>query len=138
MDAFFWAVLTACIWGIVPILEKIGLAKVSPFTGLFYRCLGVLIGLLLLGVFIVKPQQMKAVDAKTVSILILSGFLASFVAQVTFYHGLKIGQVSRVVPVSGTYPLVAFILSLIVLGETVTPAKVVGMLLVVSGAWLLR
>ena len=55
MNAFMWALLAAFIWGIVPLLEKLGLAKVEPLVGLFYRCSGVLIGFLLLGIFILKP-----------------------------------------------------------------------------------
>lgn len=138
MNAFIWAVLAACVWGIVPIMEKIGLLKVDPFVGLFYRSLGVLVGLLFLTLFMVKPQQVKAVELKTVLILVASGFLASFVAQIMFYHGLKAGDVSRIVPVVGAYPLIAFILGIFVLGEALTVAKLVGVLLVVAGVWMLR
>jgi len=138
MNAYSWAILTACIWGIVPILEKLGLHKVDPFTALFYRCIGVLVGLFLLGTFVVKPAQLKAVDGRSMLFLVLSGFLASFVAQITFYHGLKIGEVSRVVPISGTYPLVAFILSFLILGEAFTLSRFAGITLIVTGAWLLR
>jgi transporter family protein len=138
MNAILWAILTACIWGVVPVLEKLGLAKTEPFTALFFRCLGVIIGIVLLGTIIVKPHQMKQVDPKAIGLLVLSGFLASFVAQIAFYHGLKIGEVSRVVPISGTYPLIAFLLGIFVLGEAVTVHKIIGMLLVISGVWLLR
>jgi len=130
--------MTACIWGIVPILEKFGLAKLSPFTALFYRCLGVLLGIVLLGIFAVRPNDVKSVDVRTLLILVAAGFLASFVAQVTFYHALKIGEVSRVVPISGAYHLIAFVLGILVFKEAVTPAKIAGVLLVVSGVWLLR
>ena len=138
MNALFWAILTACVWGVVPVMEKMGLHKVEPFTALFYRCLGVVIGIVLLGAFIVKPAQLRSVDTKSIILLVSSGFLASFVAQILFYHGLKIGDVSRVVPISGTYPLIAFVLSVLLLKESVTPARIGGMLLVVSGVWLLR
>ena len=138
MNAILWAVLTACIWGIVPVLEKVGLTKVDPFTGLFFRCLGVIIGILLLGTVIVKPAQIKAVDTKTIILLMMSGFLASFVAQIAFYHGLKIGGVTKVVPVSATYPLIAFVLGVFVLGESLTLIKALGMMLVIAGVWMLK
>ena len=138
MNAFLWALATACIWGVVPVLEKLGLAKVGPYVGLFYRCLGVLIGIFLLGTIMVKPHELKQIDVKAVFLLVLAGFLASFVAQITFYHGLKIGEVSRVVPISGAYPLIAFLLGVFVLGETLTIQKVIGMLFVISGVWLLK
>ena len=138
MNAFIWAILASFIWGVVPLLEKLGLAKVQPLTGLFYRCLGVLIGFLLLGVYVLKPQEIKAVDSGSIILLMLGGFLASFVAQICFYNGLKIGEVSRVVPISGSYPLVAFILGVIFLGETITLIKLVGVLFIIIGIWVLK
>ena len=138
MTAYEWAILTACIWGVVPVLEKIGLTKVTPFVGLFYRCLGVLIGLFIVGVFLVKPVELKQVDLKTILILMLSGLLASFVAQIAFYHALKLGEVSRIVPILATYPLIAFLLGIIFLGENLSLQKVFGMIMVFGGVWLLK
>ncbi|MFH1837444.1 MAG: EamA family transporter [Candidatus Omnitrophota bacterium] len=138
MNAFGWALATALIWGAVPILEKLGLAKTAPTIALFYRSLGVVIGLIFLGLFAVKPAELKAVDTRSIFLLVLAGFLASFVAQITFYNGLKMGEVSKVVPISGSYHLIAFFLSILLLGETLTVIKLVGVFLIVSGVWLLR
>lgn len=138
MNAVIWALITAGIWGVVPLLEKAGLAKVEPLTGLFYRCLGVVAGLIVLGTAVLKPEQIKAVDIRSASLLVVGGFLASFAAQLAFYHSLKIGQMSWVVPLSGSYPLVAFILGVVFLGETVTLSKAAGMLLIVAGIWFLK
>jgi len=138
MNAFMWAILTACIWGIVPLIEKFCLVKTEPFVALFYRCLGVIIGIILLGAFMIKPAEIKSVDFRTGGLLILAGFLASFLAQITFYHALKIGEVSKVVPISGTYHLIAFMLGILLLGEALTVSKAIGVILVVSGVWFLR
>ena len=138
MSAFFWAILTACLWGVVPVIEKMGLSKAQPFTALFYRSLGVVFGFLILGFFIVKPGEIRSVEPRSALFLIVAGFVASFLAQIAFYHGLKIGDVSRVVPVAGAYPLISFILGVALLGETITFSKASGMLLIVSGAWLLK
>ncbi|MCX5681531.1 MAG: hypothetical protein NT079_04550 [Candidatus Omnitrophica bacterium] len=48
MNSFLWAILTACIWGVVPILEKLGLTNISSSIGLFYRSLGVVLVLIFL------------------------------------------------------------------------------------------
>ncbi len=138
MNAFWWAILTAVIWGCVPLLEKSGLVKTTPFVGLFYRSLGVIIGICILSLFMVKPQELKAIDLKSASFLILGGFLASFVAQICFYHSLKVGEISRVVPVSGTYPLIAFLLGVLLLGEAMTLSKLVGVSLIVAGVIFLK
>jgi transporter family protein len=138
MEAYKWAIITALVWGVVPVLEKTGLGKVEPLTGLFFRCCGVLLGLFLLGVVILRPQQIKNVDLSSALILVLSGFLASFVAQVAFYHGLKIGDVSRVVPVAASFPMIAFVLGVLFLGESFSFLKLTGMGLVLAGVWLLK
>ncbi|MFH1877615.1 MAG: DMT family transporter [Candidatus Omnitrophota bacterium] len=138
MNSYLWALVAACIWGVVPVMEKLGLTRTEPFTALFFRCLGVVAGIILLGMFIVKPHHLRHADTRSVLLLVLSGFLASFVAQVAFYHGLKTGEVSRVVPIAGCFPLVTFILGVVVLGESVTPVKLLGMGLVLAGVWMLR
>ena len=123
MNAFSWAVAAAVIWGVVPLLEKSGLARAHPLAGLFYRCVGVLIGIVILSLFMVKPQDIKAVDMKSAVYLVLGGFLASFVAQICFYNALKLGEVSRVVPISGSYPFLTFILGVFLLGESLPRSK---------------
>lgn len=138
MNSFSWAIAAASIWGVVPLLEKTGLAKVTPTVGLFYRCLGVCIGLVFMGIFFVKPQQIKSVDTRSAAFLIASGFLASFLAQIFFYKSLKTGNVSTVVPVSGSYPFITFILGIVLLGEGFSLAKLMGVALVVAGLWVLR
>jgi transporter family protein len=70
--------------------------------------------------------------------LCLGGFIASVVGQLCFYRALKIGDVSRVVPVGASYPVTACLLGILLLREPVTAAKSVGILLVVSGTFLLR
>jgi len=57
MNAFTWAILTALIWGMVPLIEKSGLDKVTPVTGLFFRSIGVLLGLVFLSIFMVDYNQ---------------------------------------------------------------------------------
>ena len=138
MTAFKWAVITACVWGIVPIIEKIALGKVSPFVGIFYRCIGVALGIILLGLFVVKPQELRAIDAKSVILLVSAGFLANFVGQLLFFHGLKAGKVSSFVPIAGSFPLVSFILGVVFLGESISPFKIGGVVLITLGIWALK
>lgn len=138
MNAFYWAVIAACLWGVVPLFEKVGLSKVDPMVGLFYRCIGVLIGILILGLFVLKPAQIKSADLRSATFLILGGFIASFVAQIAFYYALKSGDVSKVVPISGSYPFISFLLAILLLGEHFTPFKLVGVILVIIGIWTLK
>jgi len=139
MTPFMWALLTAITWGFVPIIEKMGLAKISPMIGLFYRCLGVVIGIVLLLAIENKAirQSFSALHPGML-LLIGGGFLASVVGQIFFYMGLKNGESSQVVPLAASYPLVTFILAAILLGEKVTISKIVGLVFIVLGIFFLK
>src|ERR1039457_6389435 len=54
-----------------------------------------------------------------------------------YYRALGSAEASKVVPFCASYPLFAFVLSTVFLTESITPAKVAGTAMVVSGAWLL-
>ncbi|MCG3175703.1 MAG: hypothetical protein MOGMAGMI_00636 [Candidatus Omnitrophica bacterium] len=138
MTAVGWALLAALIWGVVPVFEKIGLHRVQPLPGLFYRCIGVMVGLVALAIWLVKPAEIRQVDTRSAALLILGGFLASVAAQICFYSGLKAGEMSRVVSIAASYPLITFLLGVLLLGESLTPLKAAGAFLIVGGIWLLK
>ncbi len=138
MTAFKWAIITACVWGVVPILEKAAIGKITPQLGIFYRCIGVALGMILLGIFLTSRKQFTAIDLKSIILLISAGFLANFVGQLLFFHGLKMGEVSSFVPIAGSFPLVSFILGVILFGEAITPFKVGGVALITLGIWALK
>jgi transporter family protein len=139
-EAVFWAILAALVWGIAPILEKIGLSKINPYAGLFLRCFGVILGavLLLIFKFYALKADLSSVSAKTIFLLVLGGFLASFVAQFFFYRALKLGYASVVVPIAAMYPFITFILALIFLHEKFTLVKFSGLCLILLGVVLLK
>ncbi len=138
MNAYSWAILTACIWGIVPILEKAGLSQANPFSGFFYRCLGIFFGFLCFGFFIFKPEEIRCVGMRSVIFLMSAGFLASFLAQITFYQGLKLGEVSKIVLISASYPVVTSILGILIFKEHFTLVKGLGILAVMFGIWAVK
>ena len=114
MRPFYWAILAALVWGCVPALEKMGLAKIPPLTGLFYRSLGVLAGAVFLLFFNFESIR-EAFMAPKIGLLylILGGILASILGQIFFYHALKSGETSLVVPVAAAYPLITFLIGVL-------------------------
>jgi len=138
MSAFWWAVLTAGIWGVVPLIEKLGLTGSSPTIGVFARSLGVVVGLVIFGFWWSPWRALGSLSVRSLVLLALGGFLASFVGQLAFYHALKTGHVSQVTPVSGAYPLVAAILGWLLLREPITLIRILGGVLIVLGVVLLR
>lgn len=138
MSAFLWALLTAGIWGIVPLMEKLGLGQNPPAVGVVARSLGVVGGLL---VFVaLRPPWVALRTLGWPSLLLLAGggLLASFVGQLAFYHALKAGTVSQVTPVAGAYPLIAALLGWWILREPLSLPRLTGVICVVVGVLLLR
>jgi len=64
--------------------------------------------------------------------------MASILGQIFFYNALKTGEASKVVPIAGIYPLVAFLVGIIFLGESFTLMKATGVTFVILGLFLLR
>ena len=138
MSAFLWALLTACIWGIVPLMEKVGLGAAPPVAGVIVRSAGVVVGLVVAAWLWSPWAAVRAMPWTSVTLLALGGLLASFVGQMAFYHALKSGALSQVTPVAGAYPLVAALLGWWVLREPLTLPRLLGVVLVILGVILLR
>ncbi len=139
MKSFYFALLTALLWGIVPVFEKIGLSKLTPYAGIFVRCLAVSMGSLVL--FLFKPAiltELANTPFRFIALIILGGFTANFLGQLLFYNALKNGDVSKVVPIAGVYPLISFILGILILGEKLTVVKSLGIGCVILGIFLLK
>ncbi len=136
---FFFALLTALVWGFAPALEKMGLAgRVDPYLGVVIRSLSVaafaLVGLILIG----RVGSLVEVDLKSALFIAGGGVVAGLIGQFVFYSALKTGEASVVVPVAATYPLVALVVSVFFLGEAFTWSKLAGIALVVGGVIMLR
>ena len=138
MNAFLWALLTACIWGVVPLMEKAGLSQAPPTLGVIVRSMGVVIGLGLAWVIWRPWTAMQNLGWSSILLLAGGGFLASFIGQLAFYRALQSGSISQVVPVAGAYPLIAAFLGWVIWREPITMSRVIGVLLVIAGVVLLR
>ena len=94
MTAFLWALVTAGIWGIVPLMEKIGLGSGSPTAGVIARSVGIVIGLLVYSLVASPWAAVRALGWPSIILLATGGLLASFVGQMAFYQALKSGPLS--------------------------------------------
>jgi transporter family protein len=136
---FFFALLTAMVWGLAPILEKAGLAgRVDPYLGVVIRSISITVlavaGLLVMG----RGGSIASVDLRSAFFIGAGGVVAGLIGQFLFYSALKTGEASVVVPVAATYPLVALLVSVLFLGEALTWQKLGGIGMVVGGVMLLK
>jgi bacterial/archaeal transporter family protein len=131
-------IITVLLWGATPIIEKIGLTKVDPLIGVTIRSTIVTVGLFALTFLLGKGRAFLGVDGKGFLIFGASGIMAGLLGMWTYYTALKIGATSKVVPIAACYPLVTALLSILVLKEGVTLARVIGTILIVIGIWLVK
>ncbi len=139
MKSYYFAILAAIVWGIAPIMEKIGLKNIEPLAGVLVRSCGVVIGAIIVSMASASifKSALKA-DPKTIIFLFMGGILASIMGQIFFYNALKHGEVSKMVPIAATYPLVSFLLGLLFFGESLTLFKGLGIIFVILGVFFLR
>jgi transporter family protein len=139
MTSFNLALMAAFFWGLSAILEKWGLRNVDPVAGVVARTLGVLIGMaVFMAVSPEVPRRFLEMDGRSKLALMGGGFLASVVAQMFFYRALKIGDVGRVAAVGGAWPVFAFALSILIYHESLTRGKLLGVIFVTIGVFLLK
>lgn len=137
-QAFLFALLTAAFWGAATVLDKLALARLQPLVGVAARSLA--ITLIACGALAatLRERAWQGIDARSWFFIILSGMFSGLLGQWTYYKALKYSEASRVVPIVGGYPLIAFALAVFLLGESITVQKVCGAALVVAGIVLLR
>jgi transporter family protein len=131
-------IITAFLWGSTPVLEKIGLGKTDPLTGVTIRSIAVTIALLIYIALAGKIKQLMQTDLKTIAIFSLTGLMAGGLGMITYFAVLKKAPTSQVVPIAATYPLVTAILSVLILGEHVTPLRLLGTVLIIVGIWFVQ
>lgn len=134
---FLFALLAAFLWGIAPVFEKLGLIRISPLAGITIRNISITIILLIIVFLTNSAKELVHVDLKTVVFVVIGGILAGLLGMWSYFEALKYWEASRVVSIAGAYPLIAFIFSMIFLGETLTLQKGIGVILIVSGIVLL-
>jgi len=138
MKAIFWAVLTALLWGTAPLLEKGGLQRVETNVVMLIRALLVIaVASAILGSS-KNLDTIWQVDFRSLVFIVLGGIFSAVLGQMTYFYALKYGEVSRVIPVICTYPLITVFLSVIFLGEKLTLDKILGTCLIILGIFYLR
>lgn len=138
MQLMTFLFLTTIFWGAAAIFDKLALGKVAPLVGMMVRQF-ILTGVLLaVGVGSGRLGSLWTLEGRSVFFFGLSGVCGGILGLWTYYHALRLGGASLVVPITATYPLVAAILSWLVLQESFTFSRLIGTGLIVLGVWLVK
>lgn len=133
---FVFALLSAVFAALTSILAKAGIEGVNSTLATAIRTLVVVFmswGM----VFITKTQGgITDISRKSWFFLILSG-LATGASWLCYYHALKIGDVSKVVPIDKLSVVFTLLLSFVFLHEQFTVKSVIGMVLLAAGTLIM-
>lgn len=138
MNAIFFALLTALFWGGASILEKTGLKNIDPLTAVTWRSLALTIILFSYNLAVRGGEKLIQVDWRSLGFIVGAGIFSGLLAQITYFTALKTGEISRVVPIAGSYPLIAAVLAFLLLGEQLSWTKILGIILIIIGVFLLK
>ncbi|MBI5967451.1 MAG: EamA family transporter, partial [Deltaproteobacteria bacterium] len=120
------------------IFDKLALGKASPFAGLMVRQFILSSILFLLGISSGRLGSLLALEGRSVLFFGLSGICGGAAGLWTYYHALRLGGASLVVPITATYPLITAVLSWLILQESFTVTRLIGTVLIVLGVWLVK
>lgn len=131
-----YAVGSALFAGLTSILAKCGIRKTDSTVATAIRTIVVLIVAWIM-VFVVGSQgTLLDIPAKSLVFLVLSG-LATGASWLCYFYALQRGPIDKVVPIDKSSTVMTILLAALLLGESVTLTKGVGVVLIAVGTFLM-
>ncbi|HKL80336.1 MAG TPA: EamA family transporter [Mobilitalea sp.] len=122
--------------GITAILAKIGIKNTDSSLATAIRTIVILIFSWIM-VFIVGSQTtITMIGLRTLIFLILSG-IATGASWLCYFKALQLGDVNKVTPIDKSSTILTIILALIILGEAITITKLIGMIGIGIGTYMM-
>ena len=129
--------LASVLSGVSAIFEKTSVVSLSGLTVLALRYL-LMAPVLAAALYATgNYRELRAIDARTFGAIALPALMA-LGSLLLYFTALKNDLVSRVFPLTELGPLVAFLLAAAFLGEPLSPQRLAGTALIVTGIFLIR
>jgi len=127
-----YALISMAFAGFTSVIAKLGLSGISGDLGLAVRTCFVFAFVLMFAAVVVPLDQMRALAWRNALWLGLSGVTTAG-SWIFYYKAIKLGEVSTVALIDKGSVVVALLLAWLLLGETLSPAKVIGGSMMVGG-----
>jgi bacterial/archaeal transporter family protein len=128
-----WALLAAVFAAATALLAKVGVAHVDSNLATALRTSVVVVFAWAIAIGLGKHGEIRDLDRRTVLFLTLSG-LATGLSWLCYFRALQLGPASRVAPLDKLSVPLVIVFAWALLGEKLTPAAIVGGLLITAGA----
>jgi transporter family protein len=129
----FWALLSALFAAATAILAKIGVAHVDSNLATAIRTTVVVLFAWTIALALGKHGEIRQVEPRAWLFLGLSG-LATGLSWLCYFRALQLGPASRVAPLDKLSVVLVIIFAALFLGEKLTPAAMIGGVLIAAGA----
>ena len=133
---WIYALLSAFFAALTAIFAKVGIKGVDTDLATAIRTVVILIIAWGIALFRGGASTMQSLTKQNIIFLCLSG-IATGLSWIFYFKALQLGEVSQVAPVDKLSVALAIILSVIFIGETITPKIAVGALLIIAGTFVL-
>jgi transporter family protein len=132
----FWAILSAVFAALTAVFAKVGVSNINPDFATLVRTVVIL--LVLAGIVAATGQWQPpaSIDGRTGLFLALSG-LATGASWLCYFRALKLGDAARVAPLDKLSVVLVAVFAAIFLGERLSLANWLGVLLIMGGAVLI-
>ena len=131
-----YALASAIFAGAVSILAKIGIKNTDSNLATALRTVVVAIFAWLMVLIVGSQNDIASINAKSLVFLVLSGITTGG-SWLCYFRALQIGDVNKVVPVDKSSTVLTMLLSFLLLGEGLTWIKVMVMILIGVGTYLM-
>ena len=134
-----WLILAICsavFAGLTSILAKCGLKDVDSTVATAFRTIVAMLFAWMIVFIGGSYEQLDSIDGMSWLFLILSG-LATGASWLCYFKALQIGDVNKVVPVDKSSTVMAILLAIIILGETLTVFGILGVVLIMIGTLMM-
>lgn len=129
-----FAILAAIFSGLTTVFAKVGVTKANSTLVTGLRTIVILIFSVI--VFIFLGDGFKNLNLKTIIFIILSGITTALL-WICYFKALSLADVSKVTPIDKLSIVITLFLSCIFLKEKITIIKIVSMIFMISGTFLM-
>jgi transporter family protein len=133
---WIYALLSALFAALTAVFAKVGIKNVDTDLATAIRTVVILVVAWAIAFFRGGTATIHSLTKQNMMFLCLSG-LATGLSWIFYFKALQLGKVSQVAPVDKMSVAIAIILSVIFLGEALTPKIAIGAILIIAGTIIL-
>ena len=131
-----WALLSAVFAAATAILAKIGIQGIDSNLATAIRTSVILVFTWAIAIAMNQHHGMSEISRRSWIFLVLSG-MATGLSWLCYFRALQLGPASSVAPIDKLSVVIVIVAAWLVLGESMTPLKVLGGGLIAAGAVVL-